>query len=62
MVNQPSAVRYLMGVRVSGAEMPIAEVLEELRAALGASSIHTPSPTVSHGVCTPLKEAGLPEL
>lgn len=55
-------MRYLMGVRMPGAKMPAAQALEELGAVLGASSIHTPSPTVSPGFCTPLKQPGLPEL
>lgn len=44
-----------MGARVPGEEMLIAQVPEELRAALGASSIHASSPSVP-----PLN--GLPEL
>lgn len=62
VVNQPLAMRYLMGARVPGVETLIAQELEDLRAALGVSSIHTPFPTVLPGVCTPLKQAGLLEL
>lgn len=55
-------LRYLMGVRMPGAKTPAAQALEELRAVLGASSVHIPSPTVSPSFCTLLKQPGLPEL